>query len=299
MPMRSFPLEPTPIHVRDEVLDDLRRRLRATKWPLDVGNDDGYYGVRRSYLAELVAYWADGFDWRAAERAINAYEHYRVDVGGVPVHFMHKPGVRREQVPLILSHGWPWTFWHWSKVIDPLADPAAYGGDPADAFDVIVPSLPGFGFSTPLTNQPDMNFWKIADVWHELMTGVLSYEKYAAGRLRRRRAGHWAARTQVRRRALRDPHRVGARSSPSSPATALGPFSGGRPIPENLPPGIRERIVALEKRCAVHLAAHVLDSATLGYGLADCPAGLLAWIGERWMNWSDNGGDVESVFSQG
>ena len=112
-----------------------------------------------------------GFDWRAAERAINAYEHYRADVGGVPVHFMRKPGAGPDPVPLILSHGWPWTFWHWSRVIGPLADPAAYGGDPADSFDVIVPSLPGFGFSTPLAGGPDMNFWKIADVWHELMTG--------------------------------------------------------------------------------------------------------------------------------
>ena len=124
--------------------------------------------MRRSYLAELVAYWAEGFDWRAAEAAINAYEHYRVDVGGMPVHFMRKPGGGPDPVPLILSQGWPWTFWHWSKVIDPLADPAAYGDDPADAFDVIVPSLPGFGFSTPLTHQPDMNFTKIA-VWHELI----------------------------------------------------------------------------------------------------------------------------------
>ena len=199
MPRRSFPLEPTPIRVGDEVLDDLRRRLMATKWPLDAGNDDGYYGVRRPYLAELVAYWADGFDWRAAERAINAYEHYRVDVGGVPVHFMRKAGAGPDPVPLILSHGWPWTFWHWSKVIDPLADPAAYGGDPADAFDVIVPSLPGFGFSTPLTNQPDMNFTKIADVWHELMTGVLALREVRGRRLRRRCAGHRAARPQVRR----------------------------------------------------------------------------------------------------
>src|SRR5215211_4363820 len=94
---------------------------------------------------------------------------------------MRRPGVGPDPVPLILSHGWPWTFWHWSKVVDPLADPAAFGADPADAFDVIVPSLPGFGFSTPLAGRPDMNFWKIADVWHELMTGVLGHERYAAG----------------------------------------------------------------------------------------------------------------------
>jgi pimeloyl-ACP methyl ester carboxylesterase len=297
VPNRSFPLTPAPIRVCDEVLDDLRRRLTATKWPLDAGNDDGYYGVRRSYLAELVAYWADGFDWRAAEAAINAYEHYRVDVGGVPVHFMRKPGVGPDPVPLILSHGWPWTFWHWSKVIDPLADPAAYGDDPADAFDVIVPSLPGFGFSTPLTHQPDMNFTKIADVWHELMTGVLAYEKYAAagcdvGALVTGQLGHKYADE------LYAIHIGSAQKLTMFNGDRAWDLSGGRPIPENLPPAIHERIVVLEKRFAVHLAAHVLDSATLGYGLADSPAGLLAWILERWTNWSDNGGDVESVFSQ-
>jgi pimeloyl-ACP methyl ester carboxylesterase len=89
---------------------------------------------------------------------------------------MRKPGVGPSPVPLILTHGWPWTFWHWAKVVDPLADPGAHGGDPADAFDVIVPSFPGFGFSTPLPKRPDMNFWKVADLWHTLMTGILGYE---------------------------------------------------------------------------------------------------------------------------
>ena len=177
----SFPLEPTPIHVSDGVLDDLRARLALTRAPLDEGNGDWSYGVPHSYLRKLVAYWRDGYDWRKAEAATNAYEHYQVGVASVSVHFMRKPGRGPRPVPLILTHGWPWTFWHWSKVIDPLADPAAFGGDPADAFDVIVPSLPGFGFPGPLTGLPDVNFWKVSDLWHTLMTEVLGYEKYAAG----------------------------------------------------------------------------------------------------------------------
>src|SRR5258707_2681688 len=176
-----FPLQPTLIHVSDEQLSDLRARLKLTRWPLDAGNDDWYYGVGRTYLEELVDYWLNTYDWRKAETAINRYEHYRVHVNGVPVHFMRKPGVGPHPVPLILTHGWPWTFWHWSRVIDPLADPAAFGGDPADAFEVIVPSLPGFGFSTPLPDHPDMNFWKVADVWHTLMTETLGHAAYAAG----------------------------------------------------------------------------------------------------------------------
>jgi hypothetical protein len=110
--------------VSDEVLDDLRARLTLTRPPLDEGNGDWSYGVPDSYLRELVAYWRDGYDWRKAEAAINAYEHYQVSVADVPVHFLRKPGRGPRPIPLILSHGWPWTFWHWSKVIDPLADPA-------------------------------------------------------------------------------------------------------------------------------------------------------------------------------
>jgi pimeloyl-ACP methyl ester carboxylesterase len=297
VPNRSFPLvEQTPINVSDEVLQELGRRLRATKWPLDAGNDDGFYGVRRSYLQELVDYWSAGYDWRAAERALNAYEHYRVEVDGAPVHFMRKAGVGPNPIPLILSHGWPWTFWHWSMVIDALADPASSGGDPADAFDVIVPSLPGFGFSTPLTNRPDMNFWKIADVWHELMTSVLGYERYAAagcdvGALVTGQLGHKYADE------LYAIH-IGS-------ALKLSFFNGDRawslvggPIPDSLPPAVHARIVALERRFAAHLAAHVLDPSTLGYGLADSPVGMLAWVLERWINWSDNRGDIENVFSK-
>ncbi len=121
---RPFPLAPTPIQVPDEVLADLRQRLALTRWPDDAGNEDWYYGVNRAYLQELVDYWRAGYDWRKAEAAINAYEHYRVEVEGVPVHFMRKAGVGPRPIPLILTHGWPWTFWHWSKVIDPLADRA-------------------------------------------------------------------------------------------------------------------------------------------------------------------------------
>jgi microsomal epoxide hydrolase len=142
---RPFPLEPTPIHVPDDVLTDLRQRLELTRWPEDAGNEDWFYGVHRGYLQELIDYWRSDYDWRTAEAAINAYEHYRVEVEGVPVHFMRRAGVGPTPTPLILTHGWPWTFWHWSKVIDPLADPGSYGGDPAEAFEVIVPSVPGLG----------------------------------------------------------------------------------------------------------------------------------------------------------
>jgi microsomal epoxide hydrolase len=173
-------LEPFTVAVSDDQLADLKARLRATRWPDDVGNEDWFYGVNGAYLRRLADYWPNGFDWRRVERQINGYANYRVVIDGVPVHFLYKAGRGGAPIPIILSHGWPWTFWDWSKVIDPLADPVAFGGDPAEAFDVLVTSLPGFGFSTPLPH-PDMNFWKIADVCHRLMTETLGLCRYAAG----------------------------------------------------------------------------------------------------------------------
>lgn len=289
-------MEPTPIHVPDEVLDDLRRRLALTRWPYDPDDEDTYYGVPGGYLRDLVGYWQDGYDWRRAEAAINAYDHYRVVVDGVPVHFMHRPGVGPAPVPLILSHGWPWTFWHWSKVVDPLADPGRYGGDPADAFDVIVPSLPGFGFSAPLP-RPDMNFWRIADLWHTLMTGVLGHSRYAAGgcdvgALVTGQLGHKYADELI---AI---HIGSGLKLTLFNGDRAWDLSGGRPIPDGLPADVHAGIVAFDRKFAVHLAAHVLDAGTLGFGLTDSPAGMLAWILRRWTSWSDNGGNVENVFSR-
>lgn len=291
-----FPLEPEPIHVPDGVLDDLRQRLALTRWPDDAGNDDGYYGVKRSYLQGLVEYWRDGYDWRKAEAAINAYEHYRVDVEGVPVHFMRRPGVGPDPTPLILTHGWPWTFWHWAKVVDPLADPGAHGGDPAEAFDVIVPSFPGFGFSGPLPDHPDMNFWKVADLWHVLMTRTLGYDRYAAagcdvGAMVTGQLGHKYAGE------LHGIHIGSGQMLTLFNGDRGWDITGGRPLPDG-PPGVRERAMEMERRFAVHLVAHMLEPSTLAYGLSDSPAGMLAWILQRWTRWSDDGGDIETVFAR-
>lgn len=292
-----FPLEPTPVYVPDDLLADLRNRLKATRWPLDAGNDDWYYGVSRRYLEGLVDYWIHEFDWRKSEAAINVYEHYKVNVNGVPVHFMRKPGVGPNPIPLILTHGWPWTFWHWSKVIDPLADPGAFGGDPAEAFDVIVPSLPGFGFSTPLPNNPDMNFWKVADLWHVLMTEILRYDKYAAGgcdvgALVAGQLGHKYSGE------LYGIHIGSAQKLSLFNGDRAWNFSGWQPIPDNIPESIRSDILKFDRRFASHLAVHVLDPSTLAYGLSDSPVGMLAWILERWAKWSDNDGNIEHVFSK-
>nr|WP_198428751.1 epoxide hydrolase [Nocardia bovistercoris] len=285
-----------PIHVPDIVLDDLRRRLADTRWPEDAGNRDGHYGVDRVLLHTLADYWRTEFDWRAAESAINAYDNHLVEIDGAPIHFLRRPGAGPNPTPLILTHGWPWTFWHWAKVIDPLADPARYGGDPAESFDVIVPSFPGFGFSTPLTERPDMNFWKVADLWHILMREVLGYERYAAagcdvGAMVTGQLGH------------KYPDELYAIHIGSGQKLTLfegeraWDVTGGQPVPPGLPAATHARMIELEHRFAVHLAAHVLEPSTLAYGLSDSPVGLLAWLLQRWIAWSDCGGDIHTVFT--
>lgn len=294
---RVFPLQPSPVHVPDPVLVDLRDRITRTRWPAGMGYDDPRYGVSRSYLQELAEYWADGFDWRSAEKDINRYEHYTELIDGVPVHFMRCPGVGPAPKPLILTHGWPWTFWHFSRVADALADPAAHGGDASEAFDVLIPSLPGFGFSAPLDERSDLNFWKIADLWHTLMTGTLGYDRYAAagcdvGALVTGQLGHKYADE------LYGIHIGSGLPLDFFTGDRAWDVSGGRPLPDPLSGPAREQLLAWERRFAVHLAAQVLAPSTLAYGLNDSPVGMLAWILERWDKWSEHAGDLETVFSK-
>ncbi|TPG70509.1 epoxide hydrolase [Brevibacillus laterosporus] len=285
------------IYVSDEEIADLKRRLKETRFITNPGNEDNFYGINVAYMRDLVDYWINEFDWRKAEERMNAFNHYKVQVDDVPIHFIHQPGKGPNPIPLIISHGWPWTFWHWSKVIGPLTDPAAYGGDPADAFDVYVPSLPGFGFSTPL-NRPDLNFWKIADLFHKLMTETLGHKKYAAsgsdyGALITGQLGHKYADS------LHGIH--------LGHAILLNLFQGERPwdltdgfkVPAGVPDEIREGILKFQRTYVSHVAVHMLDSATLSYGLNDSPVGLLAWIMTRWLKWGDDtNGVIEKKYTR-
>jgi pimeloyl-ACP methyl ester carboxylesterase len=282
------------VDVPEDTLADLKRRLSATRWSRDLDNDDEFYGVSTRYLRSLAEYWVDGFDWRTAERMLNDFNHYLIDIEGVPVHFIGERGKGPQPIPIILSHGWPWTFWDWSKVIRPLADPAAFGGSPADAFDVIVPSLAGFGFSTPLP-RGDMNFWKMADLWHALMTETLGYERYGAGgsdygALVTSQLGHKYAE-----------HLYGIHLCVEMPLTI---FQGERPWDitdgHKVPPGasdaLRDEIISFQRTYASHVAVHMLDGQTITHGLNDSPVGMLAWILQRWKHWSDKTSDFEAVF---
>ncbi len=177
---------PFRIHVPDTVLADLRARLERVRWPDEAPGERWRYGSDLAYMKELVAYWRDKYDWRAHETALNRNRQFTVPVGGIGVHFIHELGVGPDPMPLLLSHGWPGSIVEFQRIIPMLTDPARFGGDPADAFTVVAPSLPGYTFSfTP--NQPRFGIVEIADVFATLMTDVLGYRRFAA------QGGDWGA----------------------------------------------------------------------------------------------------------
>jgi pimeloyl-ACP methyl ester carboxylesterase len=291
----SRALERFTISVDQDILDDLRARLRATRFAPDLDNDDEVYGLSSRYIKPLVEYWADGFDWRAAEVKLNSFTHHRIDVGGTPVHFIRERGKGPAPVPLLLLHGWPWTFWDWSKVIRPLADPAASGADRADAFEVVVPSLPGFGFSTPLTNGKE-NYVSMADRFHTLMTDVLGYQRFAVG------AADYGAVVGAQLGHKHSASLYGIHLGNEMPLPLI--FQGdrywditaGRLTTDGLSPQLRADIITYVNTYASHLAVHMLDGQTITHGLHDSPAGLLAWILRRWKKWSDQNGTFEAAW---
>lgn len=282
------------IDIAQPVLDDLRRRLRDTRWPADLDNDDWRYGVNAEQLRALAAFWADGFDWRAAEARINRFDHYKVAIQGHPIHFMHVPGRGPAPIPLILSHGWPWTFWDMHRIAGPLADPGAHGGDPADAFDLIIPSLPGFGFSTP-SPAAGMNFWKTADLWHELMTRVLGHERYAAA------GGDWGAMltSQIGHKYAADLYGIHiAHALPPTFFSHERPWdvTAGQLIPPSASPELRRDYQAFQSRLAAHVAVQVIEPQTLAYGMHDSPVAQLAWLLQRWHGWGETADGEASAF---
>jgi pimeloyl-ACP methyl ester carboxylesterase len=284
---------PFEIRVEDAVLDDLRHRLENARFAPDFANEDWRYGVNGTYLRELVAYWRDTFDWRAQESRMNTYSHFRVDIDGVPIHYLHRRGTGPAPIPIVLSHGWPWTFWDFEKVIGPLTDPEAHGGDPADAFDVVVPSLPGFGFSTPLT-QTGIDADRTADLWVMLMRDVLGYERFAAY------GGDWGLRVTTALGRRHADHVLGIHIS----GVPVAGLSGDRPWADVFgaiyadPAVPRDPLLAWDRAHAAHVVVHGLDPQTLAFGPHDSPVGLCAWLLERRRAWSDCGGDVERVFSK-
>ena len=278
------------VAIDEAELADLKDRLQRARYADDYANDDWSYGVNGRYLREICDYWKLGFDWRKQEREINRYAHFRAQIEGMPIHFIHERGKGPRPMPLILSHGWPWTFWDFRKLIGPLTDPEAHGGDPADAFDVVLPSLPGFGFSTPL-RTPHINFWRTADLWVQLME-MLGYERFSSY------GSDWGAFVSSQLGHKYADRLYGIHTSLPLP---LDLFFCGLPEPQDFAAdeqGWYERNAHFFGSESGYSALQATKPQTLAYGLNDSPVAQCAWILEKRRTWSDCEGDVEKVFSK-
>ncbi len=281
--MGVYPFE---IFIPQATLDDLRNRLAHPRWPDEVAGAGWDYGANLAYLKELVDYWQHDFDWRQQETAINRFEHFRAEVDGVGIHFIHARGKGSNPLPLLLLHGWPSSFFQMLKLIPLLTDPASHGGDAADSFDVIVPSLPGYGFSD-LPRERGMSVARIADLFAPLMTDELGYKRYAA-RGSDLGAGVIQVLAAEHPEALMGIHLSGT-----------NPFIGQ--IPDHLT-AAEQAFVANAQRWGqqemAYAAMHSTKPQTVGFALNDSPVGLAAWIVEKFRRWSDCDGEVEQRFTK-
>ena len=282
-------VQPYKIEIPDSVLDDLKSRLERTRWPDELPDTGWDYGSNLDYVKELVEYWRTKFDWHAQEKLINSFSHFKSKVDGLNIHFIHEKGKGPNPMPLVITHGWPGTFFEMYKVIPMLSDPASHGGDPADAFDVVAPSMPGYGFSDA-TDKRGLSVLSIGDLWAKLMSENLGYQKFAA------QGGDWGARVTAKLGLSHGDKVIGIHTtSTSSPTPYQGP--GTRELSEAENAMLAQRIQWLADEGGYsHIQA--TKPQTLSYGLNDSPAGLAAWIVEKYRTWSDCGGDVESRFTK-
>jgi pimeloyl-ACP methyl ester carboxylesterase len=290
-PLRAERFE---IRIPDARVAELRRRAREARLAPTVGPDDWSAGVPTSYLRKLADHWATEYDWRTIEASMNRFEHNLVTIDDIPIHFILHRGTGPAPLPLILTHGWPWTFWDFQHVIEPLADPAAHGGRADDAFDVVVPSLPGYAFSSPL-RASGVDHLRVADLWAELMVDVLGFDRFGA------HGGDWGCLISAQLGHKFPEHLIGVHLGN---VTEIGAFNVERPWAERIhrplpdDPALRARLIDRERRFFTHVAVQMLEHQTLSHAMHDSPVGLLAWILQRRYSWSDCGSDVESRFSK-
>jgi len=271
------------------VLADLKQRLARARFPGEIPGSNWDYGTNLAYLKELVAYWRDRYDWRAAETELNALPQFRAEVGGLGIHYIHVRGKGPRPFPLVITHGWPGSVTEFVEIIGPLTDPAAHGGDAADAFDVVCPSMPGYGFSDHPV-EPGMDPERIAALWAELMQG-LGYQRFGA------QGGDWGSSVATCLGFAHADAVVGIHLNyiPGSYAPYLGPGARGLSAAERVFQQERERWLQTE---GGYGQIQRTKPQTLAYGLNDSPAGLAAWIVEKFRAWSDCNGDVERRFTK-
>jgi pimeloyl-ACP methyl ester carboxylesterase len=274
------------IEIEEAELRDLRKRLERTRWPEAETVDDWSQGVPLAYLRDLCGYWADGYDWRAAEARLNALPQFRTTIDGLGIHFLHVRSPHADALPLVITHGWPGSIVEFLKVIGPLTDPTAHGGEAADAFHVVCPSPPGYGFSDKPA-RPGWGIEQIARAWRVLMAR-LGYDRYGA------QGSDWGTSISASLGQQDAAHVAGIHLMPP-----LAP-----PDPETLDQLTekeRAALASLEHSAewdSGYSTEHATRPQTIGYALVDSPAALCAWIVEKFWAWSDCDGHPENVFTR-
>jgi pimeloyl-ACP methyl ester carboxylesterase len=272
------------VNVPDAVLADLDERLARTRWPDQLPGTGWTYGADTQYLRELLAYWGDGFDWRAREAELNSFEHYRVNIDGALIHFVHARSRDANAIPLLLLHGWPSSFVQMLDLIPLLTDPAAHGMQGAPSFHVVAASLPGFGFSG-IPDRPGVGFVTSATLMSKLMHDALGYARYGV-------RGSDLGGVIVRQMALIAPEQV-----MGVHLTGIIGAAGATPPFTAAEQAFIEASAAIEPELA-YARLQMSKPQTLAHSLNDSPVGLAAWIVEKFRAWSDSNGDVETRFSK-
>jgi len=274
------------IDIPEDVLSDLRRRLKNTRWSYQIDGTGWDAGTDVDYLKDLLDYWQNGYDWRKHERALNQFAHFKTEVDDIGIHFVHVRGKGPNPFPLILTHGYPDSFYRFSKIIPMLTDPESFGGHADDAFDVVVPDLPGYGFSDKPTDHGTI--FHVSDLWARLMTDELGYRRFGA------HGGDWGSTVTEQL----------ARSHPKSVAAIHltdVPFGHIMQKPADLSAAEKAFLERNEKWVPTEGSYALIQSSkpqSLAHGLNDSPAGLASWIVEKFRAWSDCHGEIESRFSK-
>jgi epoxide hydrolase len=281
----SEEVRPFEIRVDDAVLEDLHDRLARTRFPDQIEGTGWEYGIPIDYLRELADHWRDDYDWRVHEARLNELDHFRTEIDGQSIHFVHARSPHDAALPLLVTHGWPGSIVEFLDVIPRLTRPEDHGGDPADAFHVVAPSLPGYGFSEP-TRTPGWDPWRVAQAFGELMAR-LGYARYGA------QGGDWGSQVATRIGVLDPDHCAAIHLNMAFAEPPAEPVELSEQDQADL--AAMQRFVREETGYAME---HSTKPQTVGVGLNDSPAGLLAWIVEKLRTWSDCDGDPERVFTR-
>jgi pimeloyl-ACP methyl ester carboxylesterase len=281
-------IQPFALPYSQAAVDDLRSRLAQTRWPDEIPGSGWEYGADLSYMKQICTYWKDQFDWKAQIDRMSRFHHFRyTDGSGLGVHFIHQRGKGPAPLPLVITHGWPGSFLEMLKIIPMLTDPGAHGGDRADSFDVVVPSLPGYGFSDRPT-QRGTNTFRIAELWAGLMS-ELGYRRFGA------QGGDWGANVSSVLGLRHPEHLIGVHLN-FSPGSYLPYVEPGEKISEEAE-NFLEHARCWDQEVGAYGHIQETEPQTVAYALNDSPAGLAAWILEKFRDWADCDGDLRRRFT--